>query len=79
MLGPALILGAVAYPQPMDWNLDQYRCAEVDGVGHRCQLVVRHDGQHVLQRDGQRFMWPIDAGPHARPPWAVSFPRDDET
>jgi hypothetical protein len=33
--------------------VDRYRCRERDGVGARCQLVVGHDGQHLLQRDGR--------------------------
>jgi len=55
----------------------RYRCAEVDGQGDRCQLVVGHDGRHVLQRAGRRLAWPIGAQPHYRPPWAGSFPRDE--
>jgi hypothetical protein len=55
----------------------RYRCAEVDGQGDRRQLVVGHDGRHVLQRAGRRLAWPIGAQPHDRPPWAGSFPRDE--
>jgi hypothetical protein len=66
------------YPPPNDpWNLSQYRCAERDGVGGRCQLVVGHSGQHMLQRNGQRLVWPVGAEPQTRPPWAPTFPRDD--
>ena len=31
---------------------DWYRCRELDGVGGRCQLVVDHPGEHILERDG---------------------------
>jgi hypothetical protein len=76
---PALILGNVSYPAPSDpWNVAKYRCAEVDGEGDRCQLVVGHDGEHVLQRGGQRLTWPIGAEPQTRPPWATTFPRNNE-
>lgn len=56
---------------------DRYRCRERDGVGGRCQLVVGHDGQHLLQRDGRRLAWPVGAEPHTRPPWATTFPSDE--
>ena len=56
---------------------DRYRCREVDGPGGRCQLVVAHAGQHILQRAGVLLTWPIGAQPHERPPWATSFPRDE--
>ena len=37
---------AYLYPAPSDaWNIDRYRCAEVDGEGDRCRLVIGHDGQ----------------------------------
>ena len=69
----------MGYPEPhrdfWDEILDRYRCAEIDGLGSRCQLVVGHDGQHLLERDGQRLAWPVGAEPHLRPPWATSFPR----
>jgi len=49
----------MGYPEPhrdfWDEILDRYRCAEIDGLGSRCQLVVGHDGQHLLERDGQRL------------------------
>jgi hypothetical protein len=68
----------VLVPPPSDpWNIDQYRCAERDGEGDRCQLVIGHDGQHVLQRAGQRLTWPIGAEPQTRRPWATTFPRDE--
>ena len=64
-----------------DWFADfedRYRCRERDGVGGRCQLVVGHNGQHVLQRDGRRLAWPVGAE-QIRPPWAPGgFPRDEE-
>lgn len=79
---PALILGTVGYPPPSDafWAdiMDRYRCAEVDGDGDRCQLVIGHDGQHVLQKAGQRLAWPVGAVPQTRPPWAFTFPRDED-
>ena len=51
--------------------------ASVTGVGGRCQLVVGHNGQHVLQRDGRRLAWPVGAE-QIRPPWAPGgFPRDE--
>ena len=63
-----------------DWFADfedRYRCRERDGVGGRCQLVVGHNGQHVLQRDGRRLAWPVGAE-QIRPPWAPGgFPRDE--
>jgi hypothetical protein len=66
------------YPTPSDpWNIDQYRCAQRDGRGDRCQLVVGHHGQHILQRDGQLLVWPIGAEPQTRPPWPTTFPRDE--
>jgi hypothetical protein len=46
--------------------VDRYRCRKRDGVGARCQLVVGHDGQHLLQRDGRRLAWPVGAQPHTR-------------
>jgi len=68
----------MGYPEPhrdfSDEILDRYRCAEIDGLGSRCQLVVGHDGQHLLERDGQRLAWPVGAEPHLRPPWAISLP-----
>lgn len=62
-------------PQPIH---DEYRCEGRDGMGRRCQLVVGHGGQHVLQAVGSRLTWPVGAEPHLRPPWAVSFPRDED-
>jgi hypothetical protein len=71
----------MAYPSAPDdfWDsiLDRYRCAEVDREGGRCQLVVGHDGQHLMWRDGRRLAWPIGAQLHDRPPWATTFPRDE--
>ena len=68
----------MACPPPGNpWNFDQYRCAEVDGVDDRCQLVLGHDGEHILQRDGRRLTWPVGAPPHDRPPSATTFPRDE--
>ena len=58
-------------------RLDMYRCAERDGEGARCQLVVGHDGQHVLQKAGERQTWPIGAEPHIRRAWATTSPRDE--
>jgi hypothetical protein len=66
------------YPKPSSFEpFDKYRCAEVDGEGDRCQLVVGQRGEHVLQRAGQRVTWPVGAEPHTRPPWAVTFARDE--
>jgi hypothetical protein len=45
-------------PQPID---DEYRCEGRDGMGRRCQLVVGHGGQHVLQAGGSRLTWPVGA------------------
>ena len=46
----------MSYPEThrdvWDAILDKYRCGERDGLGSRCQLVVGHDGQHLLERDG---------------------------
>jgi hypothetical protein len=68
---------APMYPARSDpWNVDQYRCPERDGEGDRCQLVVGHGGQHVLQRAGL-LVWPVGAEPQTRPPWATTFPRDE--
>ena len=43
----------MGYPSPRGdfWNelVDRDRCAERDGLNGRCQLVVGHNGQHVLQ------------------------------
>ena len=71
----------MGYPSPRDPFadfMDRYRCREVDGEGDRCQLVVGHDGQHLLQRDGKRLAWPVGDEPHARPPRATTFPRDED-
>jgi hypothetical protein len=72
----------MAYPSPLEafWAviMNRYRCAEVDGEGDRCQLVIGHKGQHLLWRDGRRLVWPVGAEPHDRPPWATTFPRDEE-
>jgi hypothetical protein len=72
----------MSYPSPLDtfWAeiMNRYRCTEVDGEGGRCQLVTGHSGQHVLQRDGRRLAWPVGAEPQTRPPWATTFPRDEE-
>ena len=46
--------------------------------GDRCQLVIGHDGQHVLQKAGRRLTWPVGAQPQTRPPWATAFPRDED-
>ena len=71
----------MAHPSPRRefWAdiIDQYRCAEVDGVGGRCQLVTGHHGQHVLQRAGKRLAWPISAEPYSRPRWATASPQDE--
>jgi hypothetical protein len=70
----------MAYPPPLSlWDeiLDRDRCHEVDGLSGRCQLVVGHPGQHVLQRAGQRMVWPVGAEPQTRPAWAPTFPRDE--
>jgi hypothetical protein len=75
---PAFTLGDVAYPQPMDWHLDQYRCPERSGEGDRCQLIAGHNGEHALQKAGQRLAWPVGAEPQTRPPWATTFPRDED-
>jgi hypothetical protein len=56
---------------------DRYRCREVDGLGARCQLVVGHSGEHILQRAGKRLAWPVGAESHERPPWATAAPQDD--
>jgi hypothetical protein len=71
----------MAYPPP-DTNfwarvVDEARCREVDGLDGRCQLVLGHDGQHLLQRDGQRYGWPVGAEV-VRPPWAPGgYPQDE--
>jgi hypothetical protein len=62
----------------MDWHVDQYRCAEVDGEGRRYQLVIGHSGQHVPTKAGHRLAWPIGAEPRTRPPWATTFPLDED-
>ena len=54
--------------------MDRYRCPEVDGLGSRCQLVVDHPGEHILERDGQRLAWPVGAQPHERPPVGNQLP-----
>ena len=79
---PAGVVRPGAHPRNRDlpgasdpWNLDQYRCTEVDGEGDGCQLVVGHDAEHMLQKAGQRVVWPIGADPQTRPPWATTFPR----
>ena len=71
----------MAYPTPLNefWHrvVDEARCPEFDGLGGRCQLVLGHDGQHLLQRDGRRFAWPVGAQV-IRPPWSPGgFPRDE--
>jgi hypothetical protein len=70
------------YPAPLDefWHgvIDEARCREVDGLDGRCQLVLGHIGQHMLQRDGQRLTWPVGAQ-QIRPPFAPGgFPRDEQ-
>jgi|SoimicmetaTmtLMA_FD_contig_41_5468316_length_381_multi_2_in_0_out_0_1 hypothetical protein len=65
---------AYIYPAPGGLErFDKYRCAEADGEGTRCQLVIGHNGQHVLQRNGRRLAWPVGAEPQIRPPWAFTF------
>ena len=47
---------AYEYPaasDPFDEIMDRYRCREVDGLGSRCQLVVGHPVEHILERDGR--------------------------
>jgi hypothetical protein len=71
---------AYEYPaasDPFDEIMDRYRCREVDGLSSRCQLVVGHPVEHILERDGRWLVWPVGAQPHERPPWATSFPRDE--
>ena len=70
---------AYLYPAPGGLErVDKYRCGEVDGDGDRCQLVVGHNGQHVLQKAGLRLTWPVRAEPQTRPPWTVTFPWDED-
>jgi hypothetical protein len=71
----------MACPPPTDelWDriIDESRCPEVDGQGGRCQLVLGHAGQHLSQRGGQRYGWPVGAEV-IRPPWTPGgFPRDE--
>jgi hypothetical protein len=49
--------------------VDESRCREVDGVGGRCQLVLGHPRQYLLQRNGQCYGWPVGAEV-IRPPWS---------
>jgi hypothetical protein len=71
----------MAYPARLSlWDkvIDESRCREVDGVGGRCQLLREHQGQHMLQRHGQRDAWPVGAVPQGRPPWSPGgYPRDE--
>jgi hypothetical protein len=71
----------MTYPRPLSlWDeiIDRDRCVDVDGLGGRCQLIRDHPGQHMLQRDRQRVVWPIGAEPQTRPAWAPGgFPRDE--
>jgi hypothetical protein len=61
-----------------DRVVDEARCRERDGLDGRCQLVVGHRGQNMLQRNGQRFAWPVGAE-QIRPPFAPGgFPRDED-
>lgn len=70
----------MAYPRPLSlWDqiIDRGRCREVDGLERRCQLVVGHAGQHMLQHGGQWFTWPVGAE-QVRPAFAPGgFPRDE--
>jgi hypothetical protein len=72
----------MAYPSsPLNefWDsiIDEARCRDVDGVGGRCQIVLGHAGQRLLQRNGQRYGWPVGAK-QIRPPFAPGgFPRDE--
>jgi hypothetical protein len=57
--------------------VDEARCSEFDGLDGRCQLVRGHPEQHLLQRDGRRYGWPVGAQV-IRPPWTPGgFPRDE--
>jgi len=52
---------AYEYPaasDPFDEIMDRYRCREVDGLSSRCQLVVGHPVEHILERDGRWLVWP---------------------
>jgi hypothetical protein len=71
----------MAYPSPLHrlWDpiIDRDWCAEVDGLERRCQLVVGHAGQHLLQPGGQRYTWQVGAE-QVRPAFAPGgFPRDE--
>jgi len=71
---------AYEYPaasDPFDEIMDRYRCREVDGLSSRCQLVVGHPVEHILERDGRLLVWPVGAEPQLRPPWATACPRDE--
>jgi hypothetical protein len=69
---------AYIYPAPGGLErFDEYRCRECSGQGDRCQLVIGHNRQHVLRRNGHGLAWPVGAQPHTRPPWATTFPRDE--
>jgi len=37
-------------------------------------LVIGPNGQHVLQKAGQRLAWPVGSEPHIRPAWATKIP-----
>ena len=53
MSDPRVTMTVMGYPSPRGdfWNelVDRDQCAERDGLNGRCQLVVGHNGQHVLQ------------------------------
>ena len=76
------MIGGMDYPPPDTefWArvVDESRCREVDGLGGGCQLVLGHDGQHLLQRAGKRLGWPVGAK-QVRPQWApgAGMPRDE--
>ena len=59
-------------------RFDRYRCAERDGARvTAAHLVIGPNGQHVLQKAGQRLAWPIGIEPHPASLGDDQIPRDE--
>jgi hypothetical protein len=43
--------------------IDESRCADRNGQARRCQLVVGHPGEDLVQRNGKRLGRPVGAEP----------------